>query len=303
MITTKSELVSVVIPTYNHAHFLGRALKSVLDQSYQNWEAIVIDNHSQDNTDEVVGRFVDPRINLLKIHNNGVIAASRNIGIRAAKGEWIAFLDSDDWWMPNKLSECIKMSNESVDFLYHDLTVVREKWTILGMLSLKSRQLNKPVLVDLLAGGNVIVNSSVVVRRRLLMEIGCIDEDRQMIGCEDYRAWLRIAQLSDNFSYVPKVLGYYLVHGNGISRKDMSLPMQKATAPFARLLNKEQLRKHDSRELYAKARSAYLTENNYGEIKKYFLFCLRNGSLNIRIRSAVMLIAVLIRQSKAMINN
>jgi glycosyltransferase involved in cell wall biosynthesis len=303
MITTKSELVSVVIPTYNHAHFLGRALKSVLDQSYQNWEAIVIDNHSQDNTDEVVGRFVDPRINLLKIHNNGVIAASRNIGIRAAKGEWIAFLDSDDWWMPNKLSECIKMSNESVDFLYHDLTVVREKWSILGMLSLKSRQLNKPVLVDLLAGGNVIVNSSVVVRRRLLMEIGCIDEDRQMIGCEDYRAWLRIAQLSDNFSYVPKVLGYYLVHGNGISRKDMSLPMQKATAPFARLLNKEQLRKHDSRELYAKARSAYLTENNYGEIKKYFLFCLRNGSLNIRIRSAVMLIAVLIRQSKAMINN
>ena len=302
MITTESELVSVVIPTYNHAHFLGRALQSVLDQTYQNWEAIVIDNHSQDNTDEVVGRFVDPRINLLKIHNNGVIAASRNIGIRAAKGEWIAFLDSDDWWMPNKLSKCIKMSNESVDFLYHDLTVVREKRSILGTLSLKSRQLNKPVLVDLLAGGNVIVNSSVVVRRRLLMEIGCIDEDRQMIGCEDYSAWLRIAQLSDNFTYVPKVLGYYLVHGNGISRKDMSLPMQKATAPFIQLLNKEQLRKHDSRELYAKARSAYLAGNNYGEVRKYFRFCLRNGSLNIRIRSAVMLIAVLIRQSKAMLN-
>jgi glycosyltransferase involved in cell wall biosynthesis len=294
MITTKSELVSVVIPTYNHAHFLGRALQSVLDQTYGNWEVIVIDNHSQDNTDEVLGRFVDPRINLLKIDNNGVISASRNIGIRAAKGEWIAFLDSDDWWMPNKLSECIKMSNESVDFLYHDMTVVREKRSILGMLSLKSRQLNKPVLIDLLAGGNVIVNSSVVVRSHLLMEIGCIDDDRQMIGCEDYNTWLRIAQLTDNFIYVPEVLGYYLVHGNGISRKDMSLPMQKATAPFVQLLNKEQLQKHDSRALYAKARSLYLAGNDYGEVKKYLWFCLGNGSLNIRVRSAVMLFVVLL---------
>lgn len=300
MTTTKTALVSVIIPTYNHAHFLARALQSVLDQTYANWEAIVIDNHSQDNTDEVVGRFSDPRISLLKINNNGVIAASRNMGIRAAKGEWVAFLDSDDWWTPNKLSECIEKSNEKVDFLYHDLKVVREKASILGASFIKSRQLNKPVLIDLLAGGNVIANSSVVVRRRLLMEIGCINEDRQMIGCEDYNAWLRIAQLSDNFTHVPKVLGYYLVHGNGISRKDMSLPMQQATAEFVKLLNKEQLRKHDSRALYAKARSAYLA-GNYGEVKKHFLFCLHNGSLNIRIRSAFMLVAVFINQSKAML--
>jgi len=301
MITTKSELVSVVIPTYNHAHFLGRALQSILDQTYGNWEAIVIDNHSQDNTDAVVGRFADPRITLLKIHNNGVIAASRNMGIREAKGEWIAFLDSDDWWTPNKLSECIKTSNENVDFLYHDLTVIREKKSISGALSRKSRQLNKPVLIDLLAGGNVIANSSVVVRRRLLMEIGCIDDDRQMIGCEDYNAWLCIAQLTDNFIYVPEVLGYYLVNVNGISRKDMSLPMRQATATFVHLLNKEQLRKHDSRVLYAKVRSAYLA-GNYGEVKRHFVFCALNGPFNIRIRSAFMLIAVLINQSKAVSN-
>ena len=96
MAETGTPLVSVVIPTYNHARYLARALQSVLDQTYTNWEAIVIDNHSTDNTDEVMASFADSRITLLKIHNNGVIAASRNIGIRAANSEWITFLDSDD---------------------------------------------------------------------------------------------------------------------------------------------------------------------------------------------------------------
>ena len=84
-------LVSIVIPTYNHARYLGRALQSVLDQTYINWEAIIIDNHSTDNTDQLVASFSDSRIIYLKIHNNGVIASSRNAGIREAKGEWIAF--------------------------------------------------------------------------------------------------------------------------------------------------------------------------------------------------------------------
>ena len=89
-------LVSIVIPTYNHANYLSKALQSVLDQTYKNWEAIVIDNHSTDDTNEVINRYVDPRIKYLKIHNCGVIAKSRNVGIQTAKGEWIAFLDSDD---------------------------------------------------------------------------------------------------------------------------------------------------------------------------------------------------------------
>ena len=82
---TAAPLVSVVIPTFNHASYLARALQSVLDQTYTNWEAIVIDNHSTDKTDEVMASFADPRIIYLKIHNNGVIAESRNVGIRAAK--------------------------------------------------------------------------------------------------------------------------------------------------------------------------------------------------------------------------
>jgi glycosyltransferase involved in cell wall biosynthesis len=85
-------VISVVIPTYNRANDLKRALKSVQVQTFTNWEVLIVDNHSVDNTDQVVSDFNDSRIKLFKIHNNGVIAASRNVGIREASGAYIAFL-------------------------------------------------------------------------------------------------------------------------------------------------------------------------------------------------------------------
>ena len=100
-------LVSIIIPTFNHANYLSKALQSVLHQTYTNWEAIVIDNYSTDDTDSVITRYNDHRIKYLKIHNGGVIAKSRNAGIKSAKGDWIAFLDSDDTWTSDKLDTCI----------------------------------------------------------------------------------------------------------------------------------------------------------------------------------------------------
>ena len=86
-----SPFVSIIIPTYNNAEFLGKALKSVIGQTYNSWEAIVIDNNSTDQTDEVINKFQDIRIKYYKISNYGIIAKSRNLGINLAKGEWIAF--------------------------------------------------------------------------------------------------------------------------------------------------------------------------------------------------------------------
>ena len=117
MTENTAPLVSVVIPTYNHARFLDSALQSVLDQTYTHWEAIIIDNHSTDNTDEVMASFTDSRFTYIKIHNNGVIAASRNAGIRAAKGEFIAFLDSDDIWLPRKLEIQLKYFESNKELL------------------------------------------------------------------------------------------------------------------------------------------------------------------------------------------
>ena len=90
-------LISIVIPTYNRSLFLERSIKSIINQTYQNWEIIVIDNNSTDDTDLVLEKYKEKKILIKKINNEGIIAKSRNLGIKLAKGEYIAFLDSDDW--------------------------------------------------------------------------------------------------------------------------------------------------------------------------------------------------------------
>ena len=99
--------VDVVIPTYNQAEYLRKALQSLVDQEFHDWNALVVNNMSTDNTRAVVEEFNDPRINVIDFANHGVIAASRNIGIARSNATYLAFLDSDDWWFPNKLHRCI----------------------------------------------------------------------------------------------------------------------------------------------------------------------------------------------------
>src|SRR3989304_8476363 len=99
----KQPLVSVIMPTYNHARFIGEAIGSVLNQTYPNLELIIIDNYSEDNTEEIVSSYKNQRVKYFKFRNHGVIAASRNYGMRHAQGDYIAFLDSDDLWEPTKI--------------------------------------------------------------------------------------------------------------------------------------------------------------------------------------------------------
>lgn len=284
----KKFLISIVIPTYNHGTYLKRALQSVLDQTYLNWEAIVIDNHSTDDTAEIMTNFNDQRIKYLKIHNNGVIAASRNAGINIAKGEWIAFLDSDDWWTEDKLEICFKNINDEIDLVYHDLEIKYAHPRFLGRKKIKSRHLKKPVLVDLLVKGNAISNSSVIVRKKFLDEINGIDENKNLVAAEDYNTWLRIANLTDQFLYLSKRLGFYLIHNQSTSNKDMSVPARQAVAEFKKVLNSGQKIKLEAFLRYVSGRYNYLN-SNYNNSKKDLLFTLLNGSIPLRIRALVMI--------------
>ena len=113
-------LVSIIMPSYNTAEYIAESIQSVLSQSYQNWELIIIDDCSTDNTDEVVKPYLsDERIKYLKNEKNSGAAVSRNRALREAKGKWIAFLDSDDLWMPDKLSKQINfMEKHGYSFTY-----------------------------------------------------------------------------------------------------------------------------------------------------------------------------------------
>ncbi len=213
-----SPLVSVIIPTYNHAHFLGRALQSVLDQTYPHWEALVMDNHSQDNTGEVVKSFSDPRIRLLKIHNHGVIAASRNLGMREAKGEWIAFLDSDDCWYPKKLETIMTAveSDNAYDVLSNDELMVDIKTGAKRVLRYGPYQ--KDFYKILLVEGNRLSPSATVVRRDFLVLHGLtFDESQDYVTVEDYGLWLNLARSGARFKFIHDVQGEYVIHGTNTS--------------------------------------------------------------------------------------
>jgi teichuronic acid biosynthesis glycosyltransferase TuaG len=205
----KKVTVSIVIPTYNHAHFLPRVLSSVYSQTWTSWEVLLIDNNSTDNTDEVLKPWLSDRVRLLKVSNYGAIAVSRNKGIKEASGEWVAFLDSDDWWTKNKLEITMRYAQCGADVLYHDLNIVSIDSHLRFWRRSKSRSLAKSAYEDMVSNGCALPNSSVVVKKAKLEAIGGLCEDPDLIGWEDFDTWLRLAKNGCSFIQVPGSHGYY----------------------------------------------------------------------------------------------
>ncbi len=222
-------LISIILPTFNHAKFLKKAIESVINQTYINWELIIIDNNSTDETFDIVNSYSDHRITYSKIQNNGVIAASRNLGISLSNGSWIAFLDSDDWWTNNKLSRSVEYINkDKFDLIYHDLFLVYKPNQKSYQRIASSRTLYFPVFEDLLLNGNGILNSSVIVRKDLLEDVGLISCDTNKITWEDYDCWLRISQITNKFHYIKETLGYYWAAGGNMTNPDQDLKNAKS---------------------------------------------------------------------------
>lgn len=210
-----SPLVSVIIPTYNHAQFLAKALSSVISQTYTNWEALVINNYSTDNTAEIVESFNDSRIKLINFKNNGIIAASRNEGIRNSVGEYLAFLDSDDSWLPEKLEKSLKqLIDGHFDLVCNDEVLIENDKII-------STWRHNPKLKlsynKLLFEGNCLSTSAVTVKRQAVLDVGLFKEDREFITSEDYDLWLRLAKAGNHFKFLPEVLGEHLKHSSNNS--------------------------------------------------------------------------------------
>ena len=173
----------------------------------------MVDNHSEDNTEQVIQNFKDPRIKLFKIQNRGIIAASRNFGVQASRSNWIAFLDSDDWWSPVKLERSLKFLNSGADIVYHDLFIVKKEKQKYFWKRAKTFQVQEPAYEHLIRYGNVLTNSSVIVRKTLLEKIGGISEEKELISWEDYDCWLRIAKHTEKFVRINETLGYYWAGG------------------------------------------------------------------------------------------
>lgn len=284
-----SPLVSIVIPTYNRGHCIYRAVKSVVEQTFTDWELIIVDNSSTDSTLEIISTFSDERIFTFDIENNGIVAKSRNLGIQLSRGKYIALLDSDDWWLPNKLEISFRALELGSDLVYHDLYLISKLSIQASKYSLAAtRVLTCPVFIDLLSNGNAITNSSVVVRRDFLQEIGGFSEERDLLGSEDFDGWLRISKLTEKFEKLEGVLGYYWIGGGNLTSAKTILSnhlylMQKYKAEFKKILGE----KLPGWMLYSLARASFMLED-FAEARRYSRLTLKSNVPNkIWLKAAI----------------
>ena len=182
-------MVSVIIPTFNRAHLVGRAISSVLFQTFKNYEILVVDDGSTDATQEVVERF-GSKIKDVPLRSNHGVSAARNAGIRASTAPFLAFLDSDDYWLPEKLSSQMNFFRHNPGF---HICQTEEIWIRRGRRVNPGKKHRKPsgdIFLPSL-GMCLVSPSAVMISRSLLHETGLFDET--LPACEDYDLWLRIA--------------------------------------------------------------------------------------------------------------
>ncbi len=183
--------VSIIIPTYNREKLVQKAIKSVLDQTYKDFELIVVDDASTDLTQSVVEQFADSRIRYLRHEKNAGVCAARNTGLAAAQGFYVAFLDSDDEWLPDKLKKQVGLfqaGSDDVGVIYTWLKIIDEQ----GQLQ-KIRQptLRGDVHNDLLYSNFIGTPSTLMVKHDYLKTIEGFDP--RLRCCEDWDVWLQLA--------------------------------------------------------------------------------------------------------------
>lgn len=203
------EMVSIIMPSYNTGEFISKSIESVIAQTYENWELIIVDDCSTDNTDEIIRTYLhDKRIKYIKKKENSGAAVSRNLALQRAQGKWIAFLDSDDLWHPDKLEKQIDfMIKNGYKFTYTDYKI----------------QLNGKWLPYIYYGPNVVNKRK--MKDYCYFSTITVMYDREYVGLiqinpirknNDYAMWLRIIEKTPCYRF-GECLSYYIKHEGSIS--------------------------------------------------------------------------------------
>lgn len=206
------DLVSIIMPSYNTAQYIADSIRSVQAQTYKNWELLIVDDCSSDNSDDVVAPFLsDARIRYLKNEVNSGAAVSRNYALREAKGRWIAFLDSDDLWQPEKLErQILFMEKENCHFSYTYYQEIDEASQPLGVTVQGPRHITKAGMLRFCWPGclTVMYDAQVVG----LLQIPDIRKNN------DYAMWLYVIDKADCY-LLPEILASYRRRSGSISNQ------------------------------------------------------------------------------------
>ena len=213
-------LVSVILPTYNRAKLLTRSISSVINQTYPHWELIVWDDGSTDNTGEIVKSFNDERIHYFYDSNHGVSYA-RNRAIEKSQGAYIAFLDSDDQWVEEKLATQVEimLTNPRIDFLFSDflnVNIQKNKQKLAFIENARAMQLLnqekisdhlyliRSGILEAIATDNFIATDSVILKRAIINRSVIFNEDLR--NSNDFELWWRFGLEGVHFAYINQVL-------------------------------------------------------------------------------------------------
>ena len=206
------DLVSIIMPSYNTAQYIADSIRSVQAQTYKNWELLIVDDCSSDNSDDVVAPFLsDARIRYLKNEVNSGAAVSRNYAVREAKGRWIAFLDSDDLWHPEKLErQILFMEKENCHFSYTYYQEIDEASQPLGVTVQGPRHITKAGMLRFCWPGCLTVMYDA-------QEIGLL-QIPDIRKNNDYAMWLQVISKADCY-LLPEILASYRRRRGSISNQ------------------------------------------------------------------------------------
>ena len=217
-------LVSIIMPAYNVEEYITDAINSVISQIYSNWELIIIDDGSTDNTEKVVSEWL-VKDNRIQYHyqKNGKQGKARNLGVSESKGMYLAFLDADDLWLPEKLSIQIKEIQErNVDLVFSDSYVFND-----SEINNTSKKMGIPAEVfydqnsiEMFLEGNRIPILTVLVKREKIINVGGFSEHLNIQNVEDYHLWLKMLISDCKFYSLNYVLAKYRVHNNSVTSND-----------------------------------------------------------------------------------
>jgi glycosyltransferase involved in cell wall biosynthesis len=243
--------VSVIIPTYNRMDTLGAAIESVQAQSFKDFEIIVVDHGSTDGTFEWLGKTYGSAVRALRTENCPLPACPRNTGIKAAQGDTIAFLDSDDLWLPDKLVLQIKAldANPEAGWSYGNAVRFGDP-SQEGILEIGPWQFHAGRVFNDLLRGSFIPTCTVMVRRRCLDAVGPFDMTPQLKTSEDYELWMRLAYHFDVVPIRRAIARYRVYPGN------LSADLSKRFEPESKALELIENKLHPPEALMRQARAA-----------------------------------------------
>lgn len=229
--------VSIIMPNYNCENFIGETIKSVLNQTYENWELLIVDDCSTDNSVEIIKSFcdIDNRIKLFVNEQNSGAASSRNWALREASGKWIAFLDSDDIWLPEKLLKQLKFMNDNgYKFSYTAYEQIDEQFKPLKIKVLGPKKLTKKKMFNYCYPGCLTVMYD-------CEDTGIIQiPDEISNGENDYALWLKVVKIHECY-YLQDILSLYRVRGDSLSHKSSIIKLIKNIYRLYRISEKRKV--------------------------------------------------------------